>query len=65
MAVVTNSFEVKLRRDDAEPLMRGLNHSQLLHDGERWWIVYNVSTVESANWKLPVAFDPDPTMEKN
>ena len=63
MAVVTNSFEVKLRRDDAEPLMRGLNHSQLLHDGERWWIVSNVSTVESANWKLPAAFDPDRSEE--
>jgi len=59
MALVTNSFEVRLRRDDPEPLMRGLNHFQLLHDGERWWIVSNVSTVESANWKLPAAFDPD------
>lgn len=59
MALVSNSFEVKLRRDDAEPLMRGLNHFQLLHDGERWWIVSNISTVETADWKLPAAFDPN------
>lgn len=63
MAVVTNSFEVRLRLDDPEPLMRGLNHFQLLHDGERWWIVSNVSTVESADWKLPAPFDPDRTSE--
>jgi len=63
LAVVTNSFEVKLRRDDAEPLMRGLNHFQLLNDGERWWIVSNISTVESGDWKLPAAFDPDRTSE--
>ena len=63
MAVVTSSFEVRLRRDDTEPLMRGLNHFQLLHDGERWWIVSNVSTLETADWKLPAAFDPGPTAE--
>lgn len=63
MAVAINSFEVKLRRDDPEPLMRGLNHTQFLHDGERWWIVSNVSTVESANWELPAAFDPDRSAE--
>lgn len=63
MAVVTNSFEVRLRRDDPEPLMRGLNHFQLLHDGERWWIVSNLSTVESGDWKLPKAFDPVSSVE--
>jgi len=59
MALVTNSFEVKLRRNDAEPLMRGLNHFQLLHDGERWWIVSNISTVETDDWQLPPAFVPE------
>jgi len=59
MALVTNSFEVKLRRNDAEPLMRGLNHFQLLHDGERWWIVSNISTVETDDWRLPPAFAPE------
>ena len=63
MALVTNSFEVKLRLEDPEPLMRGLNHFQLLNDGERWWIVSNISTVESGDWKLPDAFDPNQTSE--
>ncbi len=59
MGLVTSSFEIRLRRDDEEPMMRGLNHFQLLHDGERWWIVSNISTVESGDWKLPAAFDPN------
>ncbi len=63
MALVSNSFEVKLRRDDAAPLMRGLNHFQLLHDGERWWIVSNISTVETGDWKLPPAFVPESNAE--
>lgn len=56
MASVTSSFEVRLRRDDAVPLMRGLNHFQLLNDGERWWIVSNVGVLETADSPLPVAF---------
>lgn len=57
-ALVTNSFEIRLRRDDEDPMIRGLSHFQLLHDGERWWIVSNISTVETSDWKLPPAFDP-------
>lgn len=63
MAVATSSFEVKLRRNDPEPLMRGLNHFQLLHDGERWWIVSNVSTIEAGDWTLPAAFGPEGHLE--
>lgn len=56
MASVTSSFEVRLRREDAAPLMRGLNHFQVLNDGERWWIVSNVGVVETADSPLPAAF---------
>jgi hypothetical protein len=56
MASVMSSFEVRLRRDDAEPLMRGLNHFQLLNDGERWWIISNVGVIESESSKLPAEF---------
>ncbi len=65
MALVSNSFEIRLRRDDEDPLMRGLNHFQLLHDGERWWIVSNISTVETGDWKLPAAFDPARSVESD
>lgn len=65
MALVTNSFEIRLRRDDEDPMMRGLNHFQLLHDGERWWIVSNISTVETGDWKLPAVFDPAGSVESS
>lgn len=56
MASVMSSFEVRLRRDDAKPLMRGLNHFQLLNDGERWWIISNVGVIESESSPLPAEF---------
>jgi len=58
MASVMSSFEVRLRRDDREPLMRGLNHFQLLNDGERWWIVSNVGVLEGPQSPLPTEFQP-------
>jgi len=58
MASVMSSFEIRLRPTDKEPLMRGLNHFQLLNDGERWWIVSNVGTVETPTSPLPDAFLP-------
>lgn len=53
MASVQSSFEVKQRRHDPTPLMRGLNHFQLLNDGERWWIVSNVGVIETDSFPLP------------
>jgi hypothetical protein len=59
LASVMSSFEIRLRTSDKEPLMRGLNHFQLLNDGERWWIVSNVGTVETPTSPLPEGFLPD------
>lgn len=58
LASVMSSFEIRLRRSDKEPLMRGLNHFQLLNDGERWWIVSNVGTVDTPASPLPEAYLP-------
>lgn len=58
MASVMSSFEIRLRPSDKAPLMRGLNHFQLLNDGERWWIVSNVGTVETPTSPLPAEFLP-------
>ncbi len=58
LASVMSSFEIRLRRSDKEPLMRGLNHFQLLNDGERWWIVSNAGTVETRTSPLPDAMLP-------
>ena len=56
MASVMSSFEIRLRRDDGTPLMRGLNHFQLLNDGERWWIISNIGTMETPDAPLPTGF---------
>ena len=45
MASVYSDIEVKYTLSDKAPVMRGLNHFQLLNDGQRWWIVSNISTV--------------------
>lgn len=58
LASVMSSFEVRLRRSDKEPLMRGLNHFQVLNDGERWWIVSNVGIIETADSPLPEDMQP-------
>ena len=58
LASVMSTFEIRLRRTDEAPLMRGLNHFQLLNDGERWWIVSNVGTIETPTAPLPQALLP-------
>lgn len=57
LASVMSSYEMRLRRSDEQPLMRGINHFQLLNDGERWWIVSNIGTMESPDAPLPAAFE--------
>lgn len=59
LASVMSSFEIRLRRSDTAPLMRGLNHVQPLNDGERWWIASNAGIVETPASPLPDAFAPD------
>lgn len=59
LASVMSSFEIRLRASDEEPLMRGLNHFQLLNDGERWWIVSNVGVMETPSSPLPDTFLPE------
>lgn len=56
LASVMSSFEIRLRRSDEKPLVRGLNHFQLLNDGERWWIVSNIGVMETPSAPLPAEF---------
>ncbi len=51
MANVYSSFEVKLKTTDEKPLMKGLNHFQLLFDGDRWWIISNTSIIDNKTYK--------------
>ena len=34
-----STYESRQKEDDAEPFARGINSFQLLHDGNRWWVV--------------------------
>ena len=52
MASVYSSFEVKYKASDKQPLMKGLNHFQLLFDGDRWWIISNISTIDNKQNKV-------------
>ncbi len=44
---------------DELPLARGINSMQLLHDGQRWWIVNIYWNQESDESPIPSAFLPE------
>ncbi len=56
MANIYSSFEIKKSLKDEQPLMRGLNHFQLLFDGKRWWVVSNTSILIDDTFKLAEQF---------
>lgn len=51
MANVYSSYEIKLKLSDTAPLLKGLNHFQLLFDGDRWWIISNTSIIDNAQFE--------------
>lgn len=58
IASIYSSFFISLPSRGPEPLVRGLNHFQLVqHDG-CWRIVSNLSQMEGGGWTLPAALDP-------
>jgi hypothetical protein len=59
MASVYSSFAVKLKANDTKALMKGLNHFQLLFDGDRWWIISNTSIIDNKNYKGSKALPSD------
>lgn len=52
MANVYSAFEVKKALTDDKSLMSGLNHFQLLFDGNRWWIISNTSIISDEAFDL-------------
>lgn len=44
--------------DDPEPFARGINSFQLMHDGERWWIVSIYWENESPEQPIPAKYLP-------
>lgn len=39
IAHVFSTYESRRRQQDPQPFARGINSFQLMHDGERWWVV--------------------------
>lgn len=48
-----SSYESRRNADDPEPFARGINSFQLLHDGNRWWIV-NIFWLDEASAGMPI-----------
>jgi len=53
IAHVFSTYETRQRAADPEPLERGINSFQLMHDGSRWWVV-------SIYWQVETAASPIP-----
>lgn len=53
IAHVFSTYETRQNAADPEPLGRGINSFQLMHDGSRWWVV-------SIYWQLETAENPIP-----
>lgn len=58
LATVWSTYESRHLPTDEEPFMRGINVVQLVHDGDRWWIVSVVWLQESAENPLPSRYLP-------
>lgn len=50
---VFSTYESFKSKDDTEPFMRGINSIQLMHDGERWWIINIYWMQESKENPIP------------
>lgn len=58
VASIYSSFSIGLPARGPEPLLRGLNHFQLVRTEGCWQIVSNLSQMEGGGWSLPAALEP-------
>ena len=58
IAQVFSTYEAKKSLEDAEPFMRGINSFQLMHDGERWWVMTIYWQSESEEVPIPEQYLP-------
>jgi len=47
------------QKDDVEPFARGINSIQLMHDGERWWVIQIYWLQESEQTPIPKNYLPN------
>lgn len=55
---VFSTYESFKSETDQVPFMRGINSIQLLHDGERWWVINIYWTSETKENPIPAAYLP-------
>ena len=48
-----SAYQSKRAADDPEPFARGINSFQLMHDGERWWVLTIYWTPELPDLPIP------------
>ena len=48
-----SAYQSKRSLDDPEPFARGINSFQLMHDGERWWVLTIYWTSERPDLPIP------------
>ena len=54
-----STYESRNKTEDPEPFSRGINSIQLLHDGDRWWIVNVMWDSERPNQPIPATYLPN------
>ncbi|MEO1053018.1 MAG: hypothetical protein AAFX87_20455, partial [Bacteroidota bacterium] len=55
---IFSTYQSKRSESDAEPFSRGINSIQLMHDGERWWILNIYWTAETEENPIPAKYLP-------
>ena len=58
IAHVFSTYESRHAQDEAKPFQRGINSIQLVHDGQRWWIVSLMWEAENPKLALPAQYLP-------
>lgn len=60
IAQIFSTFESRHRADEEPAYNRGVNSFQLIHDGERWWIISVTWCSESPAFPMPAQYLPSP-----
>lgn len=58
IAHVFSTYDSRYTEADPDPFARGINSFQLLHDGERWWVVSIYWTGEGDDLPIPAKYLP-------
>ncbi len=59
MAHVFSTYESRHSASDVVPFSRGINSIQLMHDGNRWWVLHIYWLGETAEQPLPEKYLPE------